>query len=383
MAAAIPASKIVRINPRVIGGGSADLQINGLFITSNPLMEDDTVKEYTSAKAVGEFFGLDSQEYQAALVYFNGFENKTTTPKVIYFGRQVGGPEPGWAEETMSAIVSETRNFVTFTTIDEMQEEAVLNLGQWANASDDEYLYVGWTTAEWTLNPDDTNDPASVLKDNTVDRSCIVYGPMTYAAFIMGTAASIDYARANGAITFAFKRQSGLAAFVTNETDSNTLDAKNCNYMGKFATRNAEFTMLYKGVMSASDYGFIDPYLNAVWLNNRIQVACMDGLAMSNRVGYDTQGYTTIRAWLADPIEAALNNGVISPGVSLSNAQKNQLLVEAGEDIAPDIERDGYYLQILDPGSSVRAQRGTPVINLWYAYSGAIHSIEIASTALL
>ena len=57
---AIPISKIVEINPRVIKAGSQELEIAGLYLSENELTPFPTLKAYASKDAVGEYYGLDS-----------------------------------------------------------------------------------------------------------------------------------------------------------------------------------------------------------------------------------------------------------------------------------------------------------------------------------
>ena len=131
------------------------------------------------------------------------------------------------------------------------------------------------------------------------------------------------------------------------------------------------------------EYQWADVYLNAVWLNNALQVACMNGFTNAGRVPYTEEGYALIRAWCLDPINRALRSGVIEPGVTLAEAQKAQLQREAGRDISAELFTDGYVLQVLDPAPAVRQQRGTPEASLWYTYGGAVHKLELASTAIV
>ncbi len=497
---AIPASHIVTINPRVITGGSADLELNGLLFTKNAIVSASTmVLEFPSAAAVGAYFGLDSTEYAAADVYFTSYNNKFTAPKAFFVARRIAEAASAWlrsvrnaktlaqykavtdgalvitidgtaktvsgvdfsgassfsdiagilqgkigvsgvsvayssltgaftitsgasgaasevsyasspasgtdlagfmglqkedgavlsagmdaltVNEQMTAIRARTENWVSFTTAWEADTTEIMEWAVWANANYG-WLYTAYTTNPATALADSSVDPASMLKDAGYDHTTIVYGDLAYASFIMGTVASIAWQRVNGAITAAFKKQSGLAAWVVDEGTAAILESKNCNYFGNFATRNAEFVFLYPGKLSASDYGFIDPYVNSVWLNNRLQVALMDGITSAGRVPYNTRGYTMIRAWMMDPVNEARNNGVIEPGVVLSERQKSEVMNEAGLDISNELMTQGYYRQVLDPGAAVRAQRGSPVVSLWYTYGGAVQKIEVASTAIL
>lgn len=91
----IPASSIVKVNPSVIGGGGNGLDLNGLLLTMDHAAPIGTTKAFTSARAVGLFFGATSTEKQMADVYFAGFKNCTKTPKTLLFSRYVGATGGG------------------------------------------------------------------------------------------------------------------------------------------------------------------------------------------------------------------------------------------------------------------------------------------------
>lgn len=499
---AIPASHIVEVLPRVITGGSSDLELNGLLLTDNPIISASTlVLSFPSARSVSAYFGTDSVEFEAADVYFTSYNNKFVSPKAFFIARRIAEPVAAWLRgskylgtltqlkaikdgsfvisidtisynvkdidlstassfsdvatkiqaeltnagaaatidyssltasftitsgtsgvssevsyadsptsgtdlarllnfrkedgaivssgmdaltptEQMTAILSKTQNWVSFTTAYEVDPEEALDWAEWANRNYG-WLYIGYSTSPIMVSADSSEDMASVIKNSGYDHTAIVYGSLEYASFIMGVVASIAWQRVNGTITAAFKRQSGLAPWVVDEMTAVTLEAKNCNYFGNFATRNAEFIFLYPGCLSASDYGFIDPYVNSIWFNNRLQVALMDGITTAGRVPYNIRGYTMIKAWMLDPVNEARLNATIETGIVLSERQRSEVMNEAGIDISSELWTQGYYIQVLDPGSSVRAQRGSPIVSIWYTYGGAIQKIEVASTAIL
>ena len=502
---AIPASHIVNVLPRVIAGGSADLELNGLLLVENNTISASTlVLSFPSARAVSAYFGPDSVEFAAADVYFTSYSNKFTAPKAFYIARRIAEDIPawlrsvrntktltqykaitdgslvgsvdhnsffvsgvsfasatsfsdvaqilqtacnsalgstasitvtysslsgaftatsnlsgaeseigygdqhtsgtdlasfmGWRKEDgavisigmdalteagqMDAILAKTQNWVSFTTAWETDVDEAL---AWANWASENYgwLYIPYSTSPLMTSPDSAADMASAIKAALYDHTAVVYGSLEYAVFIMGVVASIAWQRINGTITAAFKRQAGLAPWVVDEMTATVLEEKNCNYFGNFATRNAEFIFLYPGVLSASDYGFIDPYVNSIWFNNRLQVSLMDGITNVGRVPYNTRGYTMIKAWMMDPVNEARLNAAIEAGVTLSERQRSEVMNEAGLDISQELWAQGYYIQVLDPGSAVRAQRGSPIVSLWYTYGGAVQKIEVASTAIL
>jgi hypothetical protein len=118
-------------------------------------------------------------------------------------------------------------------------------------------------------------------------------------------------------------------------------------------------------------------------LNAQLQLAIFNGLLQVNAAPYNALGYTYIRAWCADPINQALNNGTIRTGVPLSNAQKAAINSVTGLDISNELQNNGYYLQILPATAQVRGNRQSPPVKLWYMDGGAIQQITLASIAVL
>lgn len=494
---AIPASQIVKINPRVIQASGTDLVLNGLFLTTSGLIPAGSVMGFSTADDVGAFFGTASDEYNVASVYFGGYKNSFKKPRQCFFGSrvnsavgawlrgakyagtlaqlqavtagtldlkidgttialtaldfsaatslsgcatvlqtalagalasttcsyssqtgafQIGSPTTGSTSsitycddgtlatllgltQTAGAVISQgsdaldvagnmasiravTENWATFTYLYSATDSEILDLSAWASSQGVEYLLVAWSTNSNLKNQVDTTSIAYQLGAANAGATTLIFGDSKYAAFVMGEAASIDWDRTQGAINFAFKSADGLAPTIDNATEATTLLGKKCNLYGTYATRNDEFVWLYDANMFG-DYRYIDPFVNAIWFNNSLQVAIMNGLEMSPRVPYNEDGYTLIRSWCQDPINRAKKNGVIDPGVTLSEAQKAELIREAGMDITSNLQTDGYYLQVSDAGAQVRTTRDTPNVSLWYAYGGSVNRIEMASTLFI
>lgn len=81
----IPASQIVSITPAVLSAGGSPLSMNAVFISKNENLPTGQAVSFATADAVGEYFGINSDEYKAASVYFNGFDNSTIKPSQLYF----------------------------------------------------------------------------------------------------------------------------------------------------------------------------------------------------------------------------------------------------------------------------------------------------------
>ena len=77
----IPASNLVAIYPAVIGGGGNPLGLNTNLFVNEAVYQN---YEYSSATLVGQHYGLTSDIYDFAVVYFNGFEGATTRPNSLF-----------------------------------------------------------------------------------------------------------------------------------------------------------------------------------------------------------------------------------------------------------------------------------------------------------
>ena len=278
--------------------------------------------------------------------------------------------------EAMESVTTQTRNFASFTCVDTMTNDEVVGFARWNNGQGVSYLFSAWKN--------DTNANVLALQELIKDFAgvSLVRGTAEYAVFIMAEAASIDWNRRQGVINFAFKSQSGLAAIVTDGVEASALEAAGVNYYGRWATRNPEFVFLYNGAING-DYKWIDAWVNAIWLRSAVQISCMNGVKIANRVPYTDTGYTQISAWLQDPINQAILNGTIDAGVELSEKQKAELFIEVGKDISEQLFVEGYYFEVSDPGADVRAVRGTPIINVWYTYGGSVNKLNIPLTAFM
>lgn len=286
----------------------------------------------------------------------------------------------------MRKIQDQTENWFSFTTLDEVDMGEMTALAKWANDNYG-YMYVAWTTSPTAPEQTSSADPASQLKElEACNHTMIIYGPLAQqkAMFAMGVGASINWNELYGVLTYAFKYQSGLTPDVTSELDAATLENKGYNFYGRYSSRNSIWSFLYPGQLLQSEFKWVDTYVNSVWFNNQIQVSILNGLTRTKIAPYSDRGYNFIRAWCQDPVNKALFNGAINPGVTLSESQKTEVINESGEEsIVESLSTDGYYIQILDPGASVRAQRESPIVNIWYTYGGAIHRVNVNSTALV
>jgi hypothetical protein len=283
---------------------------------------------------------------------------------------------------TLDAINEVTRNLTQFTTIAEITDEAVAKeFAAWADL-EDEVVYIYWTTDTRVENA--LTVEATVAHALIDDYNCVlpIYGSLVTAAAVVAFPASIKWDAVQGMKVLFAKSAANVAATVTSQAVAAVLDANKISYVGEFATRNAQFRFFNKGALTGNLYGWFDALIGLIWLRAKMQRCIMDGFASVNRVPYNEQGYTLIRAWCADAIRAAKNVGVIDEGISLSESQRAQITQELGQDIADELYAKGWYLQVDDPEANVRAQRGSPVMSLYITYGGSVQKIECPVTQI-
>jgi hypothetical protein len=287
----------------------------------------------------------------------------------------------------MPTITQATQNWAAFMTAFEPDTDDKLAFAQWVQTTQQRYAYVAWDTDVTVLEGDAPASfgaqVAAVEMDGIepIIESADDDGSGRVAAFVLGTVGCIDYNRTNGRITFAFKGQAGLVPFITDETAYNNMLANGYNGYCDFATSADQFRNYMPGSTPGS-WAWFDSYINQIWLNSALQLALVGLMTRINSLPYNSEGYNLVRAAAQDPIQRALNAGVIQPGVTLSNSQRAEINVAAGQDIADALQNFGYVFQILDASPEVRAARGSPPCTLWYTDGGSIQFIELASIAV-
>ena len=283
----------------------------------------------------------------------------------------------------MAAVIASTQNWAAFATTFEPLIADKEAFAVWTSGTKGRYLYACWDT-----DVTDTQTPSAYvgigayLKANALAGTAVVYPDPMEAAFVLGITASIDFNRHNARLTYAFRACNLPLSQITDETIAANLTANGINFYGSYATANQNFINFQTGQVSGP-YGFIDSYVNSIWLTNNFQLALMELLTSVGAVPYNNDGYGLIKAALKDPIDAGLNFGAIRKGVTLSALQASEVNMAAGVKIDNILSSQGWFLQVLDPGAQVRGQRGTPICTFWYMDGEAVQKIVLASIDVL
>ncbi len=280
----------------------------------------------------------------------------------------------------MESIKATSQNWASFTTAFPADSETKVALAKWQALYPNSFLYVPWDTDQKLTIANNTDNDAVLLRNLNVDVA-FVYGDSTYAAFFMGSIASINYQGRNSVVTFAHRFQTGLAYNVNDTVVAQALEDKRVNFYGNYALRNDKFQFAFPG-MTLGEYKWIDHYVNSIWFFSALETGAAFGLRYCNRVPYNEPGKALIRSFYQDAINAAVRNGTIDKGLDLSEVQKTQIIQEAGFDITGLLARNGYYLLVDIPGPEVRVNRESTLNKLWYTYAGSVHRLDLSATSI-
>lgn len=284
----------------------------------------------------------------------------------------------------MNELKTISLNWVSFMTITEMTKENKIDYATWVNSQNSGCRFV------YVCQDSDTNAKVSgnetnasfLINDLGLSGTSLQYNTANLCAFVMGAIASINYDTTNGRITFAYKSQDGLAYTCDQDSDATNLLNNGYNFYGNYATNNDKFK-LYQNSRVSGKYQWLDSLVNAIWLNDKLQTNILDLFSNVNSLPYNQVSYDKIINACSDTLVQAVDNGVITTGITLSASQKIALMNEAGVDISDTLYSQGYFMQVKDSTATARQNRDTPIANLWYCDGGSIQKLTLNSTILL
>ena len=282
--------------------------------------------------------------------------------------------------QTMNAAVKNLQNFVSFMPVWQETDEEKAELAAWCNNQGTRFVY----SANEVNNNALIANNAACFGQQSADYYGVMnnYNSKAFCAFAMGFCASVDFTRILGRKTFAYRSQSGLAFTVDDADNARALIGNGYNFYGSYATASESFTFAQNGQISGNAK-WLDTYLGQIWLKTSLQSVWLDLMRNANVLPFNADGYNAVFASSLDIISQGIDNGVIVKGVTLSNAQIDQVNREAGLDISDALYTNGYYLQIPDASAATRQERGPVTPNFWYCDGGSIQSIKGTSTTIL
>ena len=270
---------------------------------------------------------------------------------------------------------SNTKDFISVTSIETMSESEYLDLASWITGKNDCAILFVHTTDAAVVDSQSVTDVNSVIAD--AGYNCIrgVYGTFESAAAQCGFVACLDFDTVNGWGTLAFKQQSGLPVIEMTVSDCVVAKSKGYIFHSAFSTRASRVNFDYLG--SFGDWAYPDVLAAKIVIQDRAQVSILDSLLASS-IPNNQAGRAQIRATLSDSVfDVGKLSGAISTGETLSQAQRekiNQLLNDPNA--YKNVESNGYYIKLTDkvPSDTSRNISGIAV----YSAGGFVHSVDLA-----
>lgn len=112
-------AKLIEVRSSVVAPASHTLSMSAVCMSNFYLFPQNKLLSFKNAKDVAELFGASSNEAKAAEIYFKGYDNSITKPKVLRFWKYSAVPQPaylfsGSLPETTADIASITNGAIRF-----------------------------------------------------------------------------------------------------------------------------------------------------------------------------------------------------------------------------------------------------------------------------
>ncbi|HBD3508432.1 TPA: DUF3383 family protein, partial [Escherichia coli] len=209
-----------------------------------------------------------------------------------------------------------------------------------------------------------------------------VYGTYLYSVTALAYAASVDFARTNGRISFKFRGFSGLAPNVSDLATAQALKSNGYNFYGSYSLNKTMAQYASDGAITGK-FVWLDSFINQVWINANLVSAFANLFTNNQSYPFNETGYGAVSAAVIDVAEQALNFGAIQRGVKLDNAQTRIVNNTVGKDISSTLYSQGWFLYIPTQSGSARIERDLKGVIFYYVDGQLIQSITMSSTAIL
>jgi len=319
MAKGLPLSRVSNVTVTLSARAAQGRNFGSMLImgVSTVIPITERLRAYSSPDDIGDDFGVDSEEYQAALIWFS----QSPQPTLLYVGRwakTLTSAESG-STETLQQAVNAIMDFNSWYGLHLAVEEAdyptdaeLIGVAAAIESSTVSRIFGITTDEPETLVAATTTDLSSKLKAAKYSRTFVQYSTSSrYAALsAFGRAFTVDFTGSNTMITLKFKVEPGVTYETLSTSQADALEGKNANVYVYYENDTA---ILEQGVMSNGD--FFDERHGLDWLQNAVQTADFNTLYTSTTKTPQTDAGTTTRiANIELVLDKAAQNGLFAPG---------------------------------------------------------------------
>lgn len=371
MAQGLPVSNVVNVDVIMSAVAATGRNFGALLIlgTSTVIPLTERIRQYSAIEDIGDDFGVDSPEYEAATIFFS----QSPKPTLVYIGRwakTLASAEEGSVETLLQAVNAclQYTNWYGLAIADsaDLVEADVISVAAAIEASSLSRILAVTTADVNVLVAGNTDNIGYKLKAAGYARTFWQYSSNSkYAAIsAFGRAFTVNFTGSNTTITLKFKTEPGITYETLTTAQAAAIDAINGNIYVYYANDTA---IIQQGVMANGD--FFDERHGLDWLQNYVQTNLYNLLYTSTtKIPQTDGGVTRLMTNVEASLDQAVNNGLIAPGV-WNGGPIGQ--IESGDTLTK-----GYYVYadaVANQAQSDREARKSPVIQAAIKLAGAIH----------
>ncbi|MDU3270651.1 MAG: DUF3383 family protein [Klebsiella oxytoca] len=371
MAQGLPVSNVVNVDVIMSAVAATGRNFGALLIlgTSTVIPLTERIRQYSAIEDIGDDFGVDSPEYEAATIFFS----QSPKPALVFIGRWVktlAEGEAGAVETLLQAVNAclQYTNWYGLAIADsaDLVEADVISVAAAIEASSLSRILAVTTADVNVLVAGNTDNIGYKLKAAGYARTFWQYSSSSkYAAIsAFGRAFTVNFTGSNTTITLKFKTEPGITYETLTTAQAAAIDAINGNVYVYYANDTA---IIQQGVMANGD--FFDERHGLDWLQNYVQTNLYNLLYTSTtKIPQTDAGVTRLMANVEASLNQAVNNGLIAPGVWNGGP--------IGQIESDDTLTKGYYVYadaVANQAQSDREARKSPVIQAAIKLAGAIH----------
>lgn len=289
------------------------------------------------------------------------------------------GAAPAVVTDSMRLVLDGSQNWALFTTSFTPSESQALSFSAWVSGQNYRFGYVPFTMEGAALVSGSTETLSyKIISVNDYANVCPVYGSQSHAAAALGYAASLDFDRQEGRVTFKFRSLSGLLPTVTSSADYDALIANGYNFYGAYTANNYDTRYWADGTVTG-DFKWLDTFCFQIWLNANLMQDGIELFKANRSLPYNTRGDAAIEASFVDTINQGITFGGIRTGIDLSSAQISEINNAVGLQVGASIVAKGWYLYLPKATPEQRAARTRPGCSFYYTDGGSVQKITLAS----
>lgn len=371
----LPVSNVVNVDVIMSPTAATGRNFGALLILgpSEVIPITERIRLYSGAEDIGTDFGVTSEEYKAATVFFS----QSPAPTQVYVGRwakTIATAETG-TPETLLQAVNAVLQFTNWYGLGIAHTDALVDDDVLSVATAIESASVSRILAVTTQDPDTlvtatTTDLASKLKAGSYGRTFCQYSSSSkYAALsAFGRAFTVNFNGNNTTITLKFKQEPVVTYETLTTAQAAALDAKDANVFVYYANDTA---IIQQGVMSNGD--FFDERHGLDWLQNYVQTNLFNLLYTSaTKIPQTEAGITRLLTNVEQSMDQAVSNGLVAAGIWNGGP--------IGQVSPGDTLTKGYYVYanpLSTQAQADREKRKAPLIQVACKLAGAVHFADV------